>query len=113
MNVRPLVLVFDQTLANEVDAVLGAVLKDFLFELWVFAEDSGVEAQACLASEAEGSRTCQHLVSKDTKSKDVSLLSNQGYIHWVRLGQSFVARLLHDLGCHVLGRPSEAIKSTF
>ena len=86
MNGWSLVRVFDQALSNEVNAVLGAVLEYFLFELRLFAEDGGVKAQTCLAGETEGCRASQHLVSENTHGKNISFLCYQGHIDRVRLG---------------------------
>ena len=39
-----LILIFDQALLYEIYAILGTVLENFLFELWLFSQDGGVEA---------------------------------------------------------------------
>ena len=58
MHGGALVWVFKEALFDEIDAILSAILEDFLLELRLFSKNGTVETQTGLAREAEGSRSC-------------------------------------------------------
>lgn len=78
INSWPHFLVFDQTLADEVDTIFSAVLEYLLLKLWFFIKDGVVEDQTFITTcELKSSVSGEDFISQNSQSKDISLCCDQ------------------------------------